>query len=116
MLAVAQEVEATLGRSTVFYDDWYTYWIAGPDADLLLQSVYAEKAELVVVCVSGAYGGKPWTHTEHRAVRARSQQAATAEDRLRVLPVRVGDGEVEGIHSMRSYLTFAIRHRQRQLN
>ncbi len=97
MLAVAQEVEDILGRSTVFYDDWYTHWIAGPDADLLLQSVYGEKAELVVVCVSGAYGDKPWTHTEHRAVRARFQQAATAEDRLRVLPVRVGDGEVKGV-------------------
>jgi hypothetical protein len=97
VLAVAQEVEATLGRSTVFYDDWYMHWIAGPDADLRLQSVYGEKAELVVVCVSGAYGDKPWTHTEYRAVRARYQQAATAEDRLRVLPIRVGDGEVEGV-------------------
>lgn len=97
VLAVAQEVEAILGRSTVFYDDWYTHWIAGPDGDLLLQGVYGEKAELVVVCVSGAYGDKPWTQTEHRAVRARFQQAATAEDRLRVLPVRVGDGEVEGV-------------------
>jgi len=97
VLAVAQEVEATLGRSTVFYDDWYTYWIAGPDADLLLQSVYGQKAELVVVCVSGAYGGKSWTQTEHRAVRARLMQAATAEDRHRVLPVRVGDGDVEGV-------------------
>ena len=97
VLAVAQEVEAILGRSNVFYDDWYMHWIAGPDADLRLQSVYGEKAELVVVCVSGAYGDKPWTNTEYRAVRARYQQAATAEDRLRVLPVRVGDGEVEGV-------------------
>lgn len=97
VLAVAQEVEATLGQSTVFYDDWYTHWIAGPGADLVLQRVYAEKAELVVVCVSGAYGDKPWTHTEHSAVRARYQQAATAEGRLQVFPVRVGDGKVEGI-------------------
>jgi hypothetical protein len=97
VLPVAQEVEAILGRSTVFYDDWYTHWIAGTDADLLLQGVYGKQAELVVVCVSGAYGDKPWTHTEHRAVRARFQQAATAQDRLRVLPVRVGDGEVEGV-------------------
>src|SRR5262245_45004021 len=46
VLTVAQEVEAVLGRSTVFYDDWYTHWIAGPDADLLLQSIYRERAEL----------------------------------------------------------------------
>jgi hypothetical protein len=97
VLAVAQEVEAILGRSTVFYDDWYTHWIAGSDADLLLQRVYDEKTELVVVCVSGAYGAKPWTTPEHRAVRARFMRAGTAEDRLRVLPLRVGDGEVEGI-------------------
>ena len=97
VLPVAQEVEAILGRSRVFYDDWYEHWIAGQDADLLLQSLYGEKAELVVVCVSGDYGDKPWTHTEYRAVRARLMQAATAEDRHRILPVRVGDGEVEGV-------------------
>jgi hypothetical protein len=99
VLPIAQEVEAILGRSTVFYDDWYEHWIAGPDADLLLQSVYGEGAELVVVCVSSAHGGKPWTRTEHRAVRARLMQTATAEDRHRSFPVRVGDGEVEGILS-----------------
>jgi hypothetical protein len=97
VLPVAQEVEAILGRSTVFYDDWYKYWIAGQDADVLLQSVYGEKAELVVVCVSGDYGDKPWTHVEYQAVRARLMQAATTEDRHCVLPLRVGDGKVAGV-------------------
>ncbi len=97
VLQVAQEVEAVLGRTTVFYDDWYEHWIAGSDADLLLQGLYGERAELVVICVSGAYGDKPWTRTEHRAVRARHMQAVTEEDRHRILPVRVGDGDVEGI-------------------
>jgi hypothetical protein len=97
VLPVAQEVEAILGQSTVFYDMWYEHWIAGPDADLLLQRLYGEGTELVVVCVSGAYGDKPWTRTEHRAVRARLMRMAAAADRHRVLPVRVGDGEVEGV-------------------
>jgi hypothetical protein len=97
VLPIAQEVEAVLGRSTVFYDTWYEYWIAGGDADLLLQKLYGEMTELVVMCVSRAYGDKPWTRTEHRAVRARFQLAATAEDRLRIFPVRVGEGEVEGV-------------------
>ena len=94
---MAQEVEAILGRSTVFYDDWYEHWIAGMDADLLLQKLYEKRAELVVVCVSGAYADKPWTRTEHRAVRARLMRAATMEERHQILPVRVGDGEVEGV-------------------
>jgi hypothetical protein len=97
MLPVAQEVESILGRGKVFYDTWYEHWVAGGDADLLLQKLYGEMAELVVVCVSGAYGGKPWTRTEHRAVRARLMQAATPADRLRIFPVRAGDGEVEGV-------------------
>jgi hypothetical protein len=96
VLPIAQEVEAILGRSRVFYDDWYEHWIAGADADLLLQRLYGEGTELVVVCVSGAYGDKPWPRTEHRAVRARLMQAATAADRHRIFPVRVGDGEMEG--------------------
>lgn len=96
VLPIAQEVEAVLGRSTVFYDTWYEHWIAGQDADLLLQGLYGEMTELVVICVSGAYGDKPWPRTEHRAARARLMQAATAEDRHRIFPVRVGDGEVEG--------------------
>jgi hypothetical protein len=97
VLPVAQEVEAILGRSTVFYDDWYEHWIAGLDADLLLQKLYEKGTELVVVCVSGAYADKPWTRTEHRAVRARLMRAATMQDRHQIFPVRVGDGEVEGI-------------------
>jgi hypothetical protein len=97
VLPIAQEVEAILGRSTVFYDDWYEHWIAGLDADLLLQKLYREGSELVVVCVSGSYGDKPWTRTEHRAVRARLMHEAKVPDRHRVLPIRVGDGEVEGI-------------------
>jgi hypothetical protein len=97
VLPIAQEVEAVLGRSMVFYDTWFEHWIAGADADLLLQKLYNEMAELVVVCVSGEYGDKAWTRTENRAVRARLMQAATAEDRNRILPVRVGDGEFEGV-------------------
>jgi hypothetical protein len=97
VLQVAQEVEAILGRATVFYDLWYEHYTAGSDADLLLQGLYREKSELVVVCVSDAYGDKPWTQTEHRAIRARSMHAVTADDRRCILPLRVGDGEVEGL-------------------
>jgi hypothetical protein len=97
VLPVAQEVEAVLGRGTVFYDGWYEHWIAGADADLRLQRLYGESADLVVVCVSAAYGDKPWTRTEHRAVRARIMKAVTDEDRDRIFPLRVGDGDVEGV-------------------
>jgi hypothetical protein len=96
ILPVVQELEDVLGRSSVFYDEWYEHWIAGSDADLLLQDLYAARCDLVVFCVSDVYGNKPWTQVEHRAIRARLQQAEDTA-RAAVLPVRVGDGDVPGV-------------------
>ncbi len=95
--AIATAVENVLGRSTVFFDEWYEHFLAGSDADLALQEIYAHKCELAVVCVSANYNDKPWTRAEHRAIRARYDWASDSNERRRVLPVRVGDGDVEGI-------------------
>lgn len=98
--ALAEAVEQALGTGTVFFDEWFEYWLAGADADLKLQDIYGQRSELVVVCVSERYGNKPWTLAEHEAIRARLQQARAASDpreRDAILPIRVGDGEVRGI-------------------
>jgi hypothetical protein len=98
--SIAEAVENELGLGTVFYDDWFEHYIAGADADLKLQSIYGEKSELAVVCVSERYGGKPWTQTEHEAIRARlmrSRASGDPRERDAILPIRVGDGEVTGI-------------------
>jgi hypothetical protein len=97
---IANAVEERLGRGTVFYDEWFQHYIAGSDADIRLQRLYAEQAALVVVCISQRYGGKPWTVTEHRAVRSlqmQLDQAADERERLRILPLRVDDGDVPGV-------------------
>ncbi len=98
--AIAEAVENQLGGGTVFLDEWFEHYIAGDDADLKLQEIYDRRCELVVVCVSERYGSKPWTQAEHRAIRARYMKcSATPEKRERdaILPIRVGDGQVEGI-------------------
>ena len=97
---VALEVEKKLGRSTVFLDEWFEYYIAGHDADIRLQSIYAERCELAIVCVSANYDDKSWTQMEHAAIRARvmkARESMNETDDLGVLPIRVGDGEVRGI-------------------
>ena len=97
--AVAEEVERRLGDSTVFYDEWFEFYIAGDNADLKLKSIYRDRCELAVICISKSYGSRSWTTAEYAAVRARYMESASVElDRDRVLAVRVGDGEVEGIH------------------
>ncbi|HTJ55764.1 MAG TPA: TIR domain-containing protein, partial [Nitrosospira sp.] len=98
--AIAEAVEKRLGRSTVFFDEWYEHYIAGHDADLRLQKIYIDGCLLAIVCVSERYGNKPWTRAEHRAIRARQMKAETLNDeqsKYQILPIRVGDGEVEGI-------------------
>jgi hypothetical protein len=98
--AIAEAVETQLGRGTVFFDEWFEHYLAGDDADLKLQKIYGEQCAVAVVCVSQAYGSKPWTHAEHRAIRARQMKAEASSDageKNSILPIRVGDGEVEGI-------------------
>ena len=99
VLPVAQELESILGESSVFYDEWFEFLIAGADGDLELQKIYSAGAELVVVCVSGEYGSKGWPKAEHRAIRSLLIEAPSLEASRRVLPLRVGDGDVEGVLS-----------------
>ena len=94
---VARAVEEKLRAPNVFYDEWFEHFIAGPDADLKLKEIYGDRCVLAVVCVSESYGKKPWTRAEHAAIRARYMKASENRDQLGILPIRVGDGEVNGI-------------------
>jgi hypothetical protein len=98
--SLAKAVEHVLGDNTVFLDEWFEFYIAGHDADKKLQDIYGKRTELVVECVSKEYGEKLWAQAEHETIRVLSMQARTSKsrnERLRVLPLRVGDGDVEGI-------------------
>lgn len=98
--AIAEEVERELGSPNVFFDEWFEHYLAGDDADLKLQGIYGNRCALVVLCISKNYAGKAWTQAEHAAIRARSMQVRVSTDereRMSVLPIRVGDGDVEGI-------------------
>jgi TIR domain len=98
--SIAKAVEERLGPFTVFFDEWYEAYIAGSDADILLQDIYGKRCALAIVCVSERYGGKPWTRAEYDAIRARVSKARRStndRDRQGVLPIRVGDGDVPGI-------------------
>ncbi len=94
---IAELVEERLGRSSVFFDEWFEHYIAGNDADLRLQEIYSKRSSLIVVCVSGSYGKKAWTRAEHEVIRARLMQLRMTGEDNRVLPLRVGEGEIPGI-------------------
>ncbi|MGH8547274.1 MAG: TIR domain-containing protein [Methylococcales bacterium] len=98
--SVAEAVEQRLGHGTVFLDEWYEHVISGFGADLRLQEIYQNRTELVVSCISERYGNKPWTLAEFEAIPALKMQLSASEDprdSFRILPLRVGEGDVKGI-------------------
>lgn len=98
--SIAEAVERRLGTGTVFFYEWFQHIVPGADADQFLQEIYAEKCQLVVLCVSGDYGRKAWTLAEHEVIRALQMQLREGDaptGRFRVYPIRVGEGDVKGI-------------------
>jgi hypothetical protein len=99
---VAAALGGRIGHGSIFYDDWYKAELARPDLDLLLQSVYLH-AELVVICLCGAYEQKQWCGIEWRAVR---EIIKRREDRIMFL--RLDDGVVPGTFSIDGYLDLRL--------
>lgn len=98
--SIAAAVEQRLGEGTVFYDEWFEYYIAGSDADIRLADIYSQRSVLVIPCISERYEGKPWTKAEYRSIRDLQMTldvSSDARDKLRILPLRVGEGDVAGI-------------------
>jgi len=66
---IAQGLISKLGENTIFYDFLYTGHLAQADLDLLLQKIYKENCELIVVFLSKDYGEKEWCKIEYRVIR-----------------------------------------------
>lgn len=107
-----------LGEDKVFFDEWFEAEIAGTDADQVLQRIYGSQTRLVVTCVCQRYNEKPWTQLEWRAIRALEQQLQDAATenvaRLRFLPLRFGDGEVDGLFASSISIVPDVRTRSDQ--
>jgi len=99
--AVAELLQQELGAGRVFFDEWFVTELAGHDAQVVLQNIYRSSTRLVVTCVCKRYNEKPWTQEEWRAIVSfeRTLRDAGGENirRMRFLPLRFGDGEVDGI-------------------
>lgn len=95
---IAEAVEQRLGRGTVFYDRWFEAEIAGGPSAQKLQRIYGEGAEMVIACLSAEYAAKTFTLAEWDAISDRYMKLRLPGGEVnRILPLRVGDGEVEGL-------------------
>ena len=99
------DLDHLLGPDACFYDHFYEAQLARPNLDGLLQGIYGERSDLVVVFVSAEYDGKLWPDVEWRKIRERG---ATGEDR-EIMYVRLGEGDVTGMTRLDGYVDGRVR-------
>ncbi len=66
---VARELKKKLPPNSVFYDRDFTAQLARPNLDTLLQKMYLDNSDLVVVFLCSEYEEKEWCGLEWRAIR-----------------------------------------------
>jgi hypothetical protein len=98
--SVADSVETRVGPNAYFYDNNYVSQLARPSLDLLLQDIYRNRSKLIVVFISADYERKNWCGIEFRAIR----DIIAERQHDRIMFVRTGDGDVEGVFATDGYL------------
>jgi len=97
---VAANLRSALGDDQVFYDFDYQSQLAKPDLDILLQNLYRNNSDLVVVFLCKEYMDKEWCGLEWRSIR----DIIKAKDNDRIMFVRFDDVNVDGVLSIDGYI------------
>jgi len=89
-----------LPNDSVFYDLDYQAQIARPNADILLQNIYYQQSELVVVFLCEEYSKKEWCGLEWRAIR----DLIKSKNDKKIMFVKFDKAEVDGTFSIDGYI------------
>lgn len=93
-------VKDELPSGAVFYDDDFTAQLARPNLDNLLQTVYLNNSDLVVVFLSKDYEKKMWCGIEWRAVR----EIINNKSDHSLMFVRSDDSDIPGVFAHDGYI------------
>lgn len=97
---IARVLREALGPDTVFYDHDYQAQLARPNMDTLLQDIYRNRSDLVVIFLCAEYAQKEWCGLEWRAIR---DIIRTKQDE-RIMFVRFDDSAVDGVFPIDGYV------------
>lgn len=97
---VADKLKEKFGENSVFYDYDYQSQLAIPNLDTLLQKVYRNNSELIVVFLCSEYSEKEWCGLEWRAIR----DIIKSKEDKRIMFVRFDDASVDGVFSIDGYI------------
>lgn len=98
---VAAELEPLLGSNACFFDENYKSQLARASLDTLLQDIYRNRSELLVVFLCHNYKTKEWCGIEFKAIRDIFLNKKIYE---RVMFVRMEPCEVEGVFDSDGYI------------
>lgn len=93
---IARGVADIFTEECILYDWFHRAEFARPNLDIHLQNLYKNESELIVVFICADYNRKKWCGIEWRAIRE-LLNGKRADDRI--LFVKCGDGEVDGVFS-----------------
>lgn len=97
---VAAELKRRLPRGAVFYDRDFTSQLARPNLDTLLQKIYLNNSDLVVVFLSSDYEKKQWCGLEWRAIREIIKNKSDHS----IMFMRFDNASVQGSFSIDGYV------------
>ena len=97
---VVDILRENLGEDNIFYDFDYQSQLARPDLDTMLQNIYRNNSELVVVFLCKEYAEKEWCGLEWRAIR----DIIKSKENERVMFIRFDDANVDGVFSIDGYI------------
>jgi TIR domain len=103
--AVAAELKKRLGRGTVFYDKDFEAQLARPNLDFLLQRIYLNNSDLVVVFLCSEYEEKRWCGIEWHAIRNITKN----KNDHALMFMRFDQAEVTGVLPNDGYVNLAER-------
>lgn len=97
---VVAELERIVGPNSYFYDNNYKAQLARPSLDLLLQSIYRDRAKLIVVFLCEKYQEKKWCGIEFNAIR----QIIFDKQHDKIMYIKMDDGAVDGTFKTDGYI------------
>jgi len=86
--------------SKIFYDEFYTAFLAIPSSDTILQDIYRKRSKLIVTFLCEKYQEKEWCGLEARAIR----DLIKVRENDKIMLVRMDDGEVEGFFGIDGWI------------
>lgn len=103
---IAEELANRLHREgvRVFYDDFYKHDLWGKELPEYFQEVYGPKTKFAILLVSQHYSIKDWTDFEFSVMMEEAKKRETEF----ILPVRLDDTKIVGLHGTVGYLDYRI--------